>query len=413
MHSNVSLSEGQRNLETILKKLGNNVIDWNEANTRIHMIDRILAECLGWPKEPDKFKVEVHTDGDYQDYVLGSPQLVIWEAKRSGIYFDFPADVDRKSIQSISDIFAVSKTAESAMRQVQGYCSDSGTEFAVVCNGHQLIAFAAVRIGQSWLKGRALVIRSLLNLHNDFPVVWQCLSPDGIIEKRLLSFLSTGSTRRIPPKLSTKLLHYPSFRYKSELQTNLRTLAELLLEDVVATKAMRAKFYQECYCDTGELSRDALVSEQILRARYAAIFATSEEVPRLEPAAMAGAEPSLSTQIMTEALARRPIVLLGDAGVGKTSFLENLIYVRAPQEFERAIHIYIDLGSKAALETDIKRFVVDELERQLIDNYSVDIYEHNFVRGAYDPEVKRFRNSFKAAIYKKNKSKLDEQLMAS
>jgi GTPase SAR1 family protein len=46
---------------------------------------------------------------------------------------------------------------------------------------------------------------------------------------------------------------------------------------------------------------------------------------------------------------------LGDAGVGKTSFLEDLIYVRAPQEFARAIHIYIDLGSKAALEFDIKR----------------------------------------------------------
>jgi len=43
--------------------------------------------------------------------------------------------------------------------------------------------------------------------------------------------------------------------------------------------------------------------------------------------------------------------------------------------------------------------------------YSVDVYEHNFVRGVYDLEVKRFRSSFKAAIYKTNKAKLDEQLM--
>jgi hypothetical protein len=85
--------------------------------------------------------------------------------------------------------------------------------------------------------------------------------------------------------------------------------------------------------------------------------------------------------------------------------------VRAPQEFARAIHIYIDLGSKAALELDIKRFVVDEIERQLMRKYSVDVYEHNFVRGVYDLEVKRFRSSFKAAIYKTNKTKLDERLM--
>src|ERR1700726_1413710 len=130
--------------------------------------------------EPDKFRDDVHTDGDYQDYVLGSPQLVIWEAKRSGIYFDFPADAARKSLQPINEIFAVSKTAEAAMRQAQAYCNDSGVEFAVVCNGHQLIEFAAIRIGQSWLKGKALCIRSLQHFEEEFSIVWQCLSPDGL-----------------------------------------------------------------------------------------------------------------------------------------------------------------------------------------------------------------------------------------
>jgi hypothetical protein len=128
-------------------------------------------------------------------------------------------------------------------------------------------------------------------------------TPDGIIEKRLLSFLTAGLTRSIPQKLSTNLRHFLAFRYKSELQTNLRALAELLLEDVVSTEAIRAQFFRECYCDTGELSRDALVSEQILRARYAAMFAESEDAPRLEPAAVAGAVPSLSNQIVAEALA--------------------------------------------------------------------------------------------------------------
>jgi GTPase SAR1 family protein len=186
----------------------------------------------------------------------------------------------------------------------------------------------------------------------------------------------------------------------------------LLLEDVVSTEANKAQFYNECYCDTGALSQDALVSEQILKARYAALFSTSDNAPILEAAAKTGSVPSLSNQTLTEAFARRPIVLLGDAGVGKTSFLEDLIYVRAPQEFARAIHIYIDLGSRAALDTDIKRFVIDEIERQLMAKYEVDIYKHEFVRGVYDLDIKRFRGSFKAKIYQKNKSKLDDELMA-
>jgi hypothetical protein len=52
LRSNVSLSDGQKNLQTILKELGSEVVDWNEANTRFHIIDRLLVECLGWPN-PD------------------------------------------------------------------------------------------------------------------------------------------------------------------------------------------------------------------------------------------------------------------------------------------------------------------------------------------------------------------------
>jgi GTPase SAR1 family protein len=412
VQSNVSLEDAHRNFQQIIKDIDQRHLDWNEANTRFHIIDRILIECLGWPKQPDTFKVEVHTDGEYRDYVLGSPETIVWEAKRSGTYFDFPEDIEKRLDQSIEGIFAVSKTAEAAMRQAQGYCNSSGIEFAVICNGHQLIAFTAVRIGQSWLKGRALSIRSLKQFDAEFPVIWQCLSPDGLAAKRLTLLLTTGSTRSVPRKLSTQLTQFPSFRYKTDLQANLRAISELLLEDVISAEALRPQFYRECYCETGALSRDALVSQRILETRYAALFGADEDAPRLEPAAQGGAEPSLSNQILTEALARRPIVLLGDVGVGKTSFLEDLIYVRAEKEFARAVHIYIDLGAKAALEIDIRRFVIDEIERQLFTNYGVDIYEHNFVRGVYDSEVKRFRSSYKAIVYKSNKAKLDDQMTA-
>jgi predicted type IV restriction endonuclease len=198
LRSNVSLTDGQKNLRAIIKELGDSPPDWNEANTRLHIIDRILIECLGWPKAPNKFVVEKHTDGEFQDYVLGSPPSAVWEAKRSGTYFDFPADVERKAVQSIQEIFAASKAAEIAMRQAQAYCNNSGVEIGVVCNGHQFIAFVAVRVGHPWLKGRALVIRSLAQLDEEFALVWQCLSPDGVSEKRLVSLLTRDQQGPFP-----------------------------------------------------------------------------------------------------------------------------------------------------------------------------------------------------------------------
>lgn len=409
----VSIDEGLEALRRLRSDLASKPVDWNEADTRFHVIDRLLVECLGWPRDPKSFQLEKHADGDYSDYVLGSPAAAIWEAKRTGVYFDFPADIKDAITQPLKSLFIASPDAESAIRQVQKYCSASGVEVGIVCNGHQIAAFIAVRIGAPWISGQALIFKSLEHLEANFGAFWQCLSPDGIAEKRLISLLTRGSARAIPPKLSARLFRFPHTRYKTELQANLRALSELLLEDVVSTQPMRAQFLRDCYCETGALSRDALLSQEIIQARYAALFSPSEEAPRLEPAAGADEELPLSRQIMTEALARRPIVLLGDVGVGKTSFLEDLMYVRAEREFQTALTIYIDLGSKAALSLDIRKFVLADIERQLQAKYKVDLQEHNFVRGVYDLEIKRFRGSFKAKVYQTNKAKLDERLMST
>jgi hypothetical protein len=39
LHSDVSLDQGHRNLKRILTEIGSGKIDWNEANTRFHIID--------------------------------------------------------------------------------------------------------------------------------------------------------------------------------------------------------------------------------------------------------------------------------------------------------------------------------------------------------------------------------------
>lgn len=405
MRSNVSLEEGRRNIRDIISEYSGSLPNWNEADTRFHFIDRLLVECLGWPRAA--IHNESRFDGEYRDYCLGNPAVVVWEAKRSGIHFDLPADADRGTIRSLESILAVSKETESAIRQAQGYCNSAGIEFAVVCNGSQLIAFIAQRIGSSWLKGKALVAKDLQQLLEDFPLYWQCLSPDGLSERRLAQLLGYKLDTNVPSKLSTRLLKYPAFRYKSNLQANLRAISELLLEDIVRTEAMKKRFYNECYCETGALSRDALISERTLQARYASLFPPGEGAPRLEPAKAGGDKQTLTSQILMEALAKRPIVLLGDVGVGKTSFLEDLIYIRAAKEFHEAISLYIDLGAKAALSVDLRLFVIHEIERQLFSKYDVDVYENTFVRGVYDLDIKRFKASFKASLVLHDKPKLE------
>lgn len=66
-----------------------NVGTRNEATTRLHLIDRLLFECLGWDRN-DVTAEEAH-NGQYADYTLHAPRrILIVEAKKEGVYFDLP-----------------------------------------------------------------------------------------------------------------------------------------------------------------------------------------------------------------------------------------------------------------------------------------------------------------------------------
>ena len=407
--STITLDEGKKAFERLLKETRANVVDWNEAETRFQFINRLLVECLGWPREV--IELEHQVDRQFADYLLGKPVSIIWEAKRKDKYFDLPVDVRRRNRQSLPSIIAVSKDASDAIKQVHEYCIRHGAEFAVVCNGSQLIAFLAIRIGCPPLEGQALVFRDLDHMSAEFPRMWQNLSPDGIAERRLYRLLTTGSEVSLPPKPSSSLMRFPFSRYKSDTQSTLSQIAELLIQDIPESNDAEEQFLAQCYCNTGALSRDSLLSRRLLTARYAALFPAEESQPRVQPAATQEKPLQIAREIITEALARRPIILLGDVGVGKTSFLKQLMFRKASEEFTNSINVYIDLGSKAALETDLRQFIVREVERQLLTKYNVDVENSDFVRGVYDSAVKRFSTSIYGKAYKGDKQKYEQKVL--
>ena len=409
LKSIITFDEGKNALKALLKEFQEKTFNWNEAETRFQFIDRLLTNCLGWPRTA--IKLEQPHDRQFADYLLGSPTKIIWEAKKEGTYFELPVNIGGKPIQSLSSIMGVSPKAEKAIKQVHNYCINRGVEFAVICNGIQMIAFLAIRIGSAPLKGQALVFRDHEYMNTNFAKMWQNLSPEGVEERRLYRLLTTGTSTSVPPKPSSYLFRYPTARYQSDEQSVLQTLSEIIIEDVPKTEDVEANFFRECYCETGALSRYSLLSKKLLASRYAALFSNDKKQPKIKPASKKNSPLKITSDIMTEAFAQRPIVLLGDVGVGKTSFIKQLMLLKASNEFQNSINIYIDLGSKAALEKDMKIFIINEITRQLFSKYKVDTSASNFVRGVYDSEVKRFQNSIHGEAYKQDKKKYNEYLL--
>ena len=85
----VTYEEGLENLHRLVQWHAEHITRRNEATTRLHLINRLLTECLGW--ELGDITAEEPQGREYADYVLSAPRRVaIVEAKREGEYFEVP-----------------------------------------------------------------------------------------------------------------------------------------------------------------------------------------------------------------------------------------------------------------------------------------------------------------------------------
>ena len=148
----------RQNLEDLLTWYGSavNEHDRNEATTRLHLIDRLLFECLGWNRED--CKAEESYGKEYTDYSLYSPwRSLIIEAKKEGIYFELPPGYVGLEY-SLKSLFKDSPDIASAVKQAMEYCQGRGTTLGAVWNGHQMICFVASRSdGIPPLEGKAII----------------------------------------------------------------------------------------------------------------------------------------------------------------------------------------------------------------------------------------------------------------
>ena len=118
---------------------------------------------------------------------------------------------------------------------------------------------------------------------------------------------------------------------------------------------MSEQFLRECYNSSGALSQYSYASKQILKSRYAALFESQNESPTVIPAVT---RKGISDDLLTGLISERPVLLIGDVGVGKTTFIQYLRNIDAPEVMEDSITLYIDLGSEATLTDNLKKYII-------------------------------------------------------
>ena len=97
--------------------------------------------------------------------------------------------------------------------------------------------------------------------------------------------------------------------------------------------------------------------------------------------------------LQTGVLAARPIVVIGDVGVGKTSFFENLYQQLTEKQKTLTYYIHLNLGQLATLSKDVRTFVLLNIPLILKKQYNVNIEDNDFVQRVYELDLIEFDGS--------------------
>jgi GTPase SAR1 family protein len=258
---------------------------------------------------------------------------------------------------------------------------------AIVCNGPQMAIFQAITIGQEPLKGECYLFNGFQDYLSRFNLLWTLLSPEGIVENRALSELSRHRNPRLPTKCSSSIPEPNKHRYRDSLQNELRDIGSFLLEEIEDNPELRADFYRECYVPIEANNRHLLLSKQIIASRYNRVSGDNVAPSALDTASSSG---RLSPSFLRNA-GSKPIVVVGDVGVGKTSFFENL-FLHLDDASDSYI-VTVNLGTNANLTDDLKEYILDSIPEALYHDYGIDIESSEFVRTTYYDEIARWEKS--------------------
>lgn len=349
----------------------------NEAETRCELIDQILT-AIGW--ESGDFAREVSTGtGDYIDYelprsnhrILGSnsPTLVV-EAKRCGSSFVLDeTKLDTGRTRALATLFKNGgKSLKEALKQAAGYCNDRAIPYACVTNGYQWLFFRGLSSeSQSWNDGRVIVFPSSESLIINFDEFLGCLAPHMLTSSNLPRSLARPTPQEIPR--STIPLENLTLRRKVASE-NLLDVSRIIGQQFFAQihGSDRSQMLEGCYVEPGgrpdfshslqrlledSLSNDVVIDEDFYQGN------TKEFTNKL--------------RLETSGEIKYPILVVGNVGVGKTTFLyRTLISLREVSDGavneknadnkkgDAAMFAYVDLENQGNLEF----FDDQEVQRQ-------------------------------------------------
>ena len=371
-----------------------------EQDARLHIIDRILIEVLGW--ERSNIHTEPHTESGYIDYLLsvGNQNKLVVEAKRvSNILVD--TRQPRMAWYKVGG--PALKSAVEGLEQAKRYCVDESVLFSALTTGIEWIGYWAVRTdGIRPKDGKAVVFPNLESIQQNFALFYDLFSQEGILENLYQVHIHEAEGLQISHHEILESVTDLSERCLLQKSPLLRDLENIYRNFFTTISGEDPDMLAKCFVESKE-SRAADESlEKITRHLSNTIDIVSSEQGK-----------ELAEQIDSALKLKKGefVLIIGNKGAGKSTFIDRFFrLVLNKQLSDSCLVLRIDLANSDGNQTTITNWLNDKLKNELEINLFKDGFPtYDELQGIFYSEYKRRRGGEQKHLYERDKNAFKEK----
>ena len=385
----------------------------NEANTRLHLIDPILQEVLGWKNE--NIQTELYAGKDRLDYALFDEKKRCWfvvEAKkRSDLLVNQTKRISGNERLLLSGPVLKKRIWTIINAQMLSYIGYYGPEYGIITNGEQWIGFLARNLppGVKRADSHAVVFRNLNEIDFSFEHFYNFFGYKGALARELSSYLIPkhacgGFQYNLQGKIiePVKLLSFQNRRNES-FYYGLRNAMNIAFNAVTNDPFALEKCFvtsRESQDADEHLTRMAFELEEYLQSAETAY--PKMAIEQIEERGLKIKNSGFSDDPFQGSgyLAR----ILGSSSSGKSTFLRRLYYLKFASRKKKMTLIWIDCAKHVVrniLGSLALSIVIRELfgEKEISGKDRLEVYksEWNGYLRALDldqEEGEKYKNDF-------------------
>ena len=367
-----------------------------EQDTRLQLIDRFLAEVLGWPR--NLMLTEKHEEHGYVDYLLKSRErnLFVVEAKRVGKVL---IDTKNPKFSHYKVGSPALRSAQDGIKQAREYCPDHGVIYAALTTGAEWIGFTAIRTdGKPVSEGVAFVFPTLQSVEDEFATFFDLFS--------YYAHLHFVHRIRYQDAEGPKVLHSdPLYTVshptrikmvpKSPMATDMDSIFREFFESMSGTNP---EMLAKCFVESKE-SREADDTLYKLAAHL---------VNQIKPMeSETGDELAKHLAEAVDSKRGEFVLIIGNKGAGKSTFVDRFFRLVLDNDIrKKCLLIRVDLANSTGDAATLVPWLVSEIqqkiESELFDN-SIPTYDE--LQGIFWKEYDRWRKGEFKHLYESDRQK--------